>query len=254
MKKLAILFTLTVVLSTTLFAQQNFIPRGKITFEKKVNMVRTFEENEWMNDDFKDKMQKYQTSLWDYSFNQTHSLYKQAPRNMSSNSMFFFDSGSATAQLYTDFDNNNRVLNKNISGVNYLLKDTIPKLEWKIQQDVRIIAGYEARKATAIFNDTVTVVAFYTDQILAQGGPEGFTGLPGMILGLAIPRYFTTWFATKVEIVPETALNIVVPSKGEKAETERDYKKMVDVYLRWMDDKIKYTPEDIRRQIYSLTL
>ena len=66
--------------------------------------------------------------------------------------------------------------------------------------------------------DSVVVVAFYTDEILASTGPESFGGLPGTILGLAIPRLYTTWFATKVELLQESeAQKILPPAKGKKA-------------------------------------
>jgi GLPGLI family protein len=45
------------------------------------------------------------------------------------------------------------------------------------------------------FFDSVYVTAFVTDQILVSDGPESFTGLPGMVMGLAIPRLFTNWMA-----------------------------------------------------------
>jgi GLPGLI family protein len=63
--------------------------------------------------------------------------------------------------------------------------------------------------------DSIYVVAFYTDEIPLPGGPESFTGLPGMILGVALPHDNVTWFATKVTdtIVPETSLK--VPAKGK---------------------------------------
>lgn len=237
----------------TAFAQEYFSPRGKITFEKSINQKRVLDGNDWFPSEYKDKMSTYRKSNWEYQFNETHSIFKEGEKNVVANEFMFYSSGSI-GQMYTNFKDDNRVLNKNISGVEYLLKDSIPKLEWKILPEIRTIAGYETRKATAVFNDTVTVVAFYTDQILTQGGPEGFTGLPGMILGLAIPRYFTTWFATKVEILPESSLKIQVPTKGEKAETEKDFNKMLDIYLRWTDEKVKPTPAEIRKRIYSLTL
>jgi GLPGLI family protein len=55
--------------------------------------------------------------------------------------------------------------------------------------------------------DSIYVIAFYTDEIPVSGGPESFTGLPGMILGIVLPRLNTTYFATKVEtqLLPETA-------------------------------------------------
>lgn len=257
MKKLLLFITILGMFNQT-HAQEQFISKGKIIFEKKVNMLRKLED--WnVSGDFKDNIKKYQMSNWEYSFNDSKSLFKAAKKDESpSNSQFFFfGSSENTAQMYTEFASGKRILRKPIMGVDYLLDDTIPKLEWKIQQDIRVIAGYECRKAIARFNDTVYAVAFYTDKILPKGGPEGFTGLPGMILGLAIPRYFTTWFATKVELVAEAQLDLTAPTKGDKAVSEKDYKKMVDLFTRYdyQEPSLKnQTPADIRSRIFGLVL
>jgi GLPGLI family protein len=64
--------------------------------------------------------------------------------------------------------------------------------------------------------DSIYVVAFYTDEILAEGGPESFTGLPGMILGISLPHEHVSWFATKVEAVNVTEAQVTPPVKGKK--------------------------------------
>ena len=64
--------------------------------------------------------------------------------------------------------------------------------------------------------DSIYVVAFYTDEILTTGGPESFSGLPGMILGVALPHQHVSWFATKVESVPVTDNQLAPPQKGKK--------------------------------------
>jgi len=75
----------------------------------------------------------------------------------------------------------------------------------------------ECRKAVGILFDTVTVFAFYTDEIVISGGPEGINGLPGMILGVGIPRLHTTWFATKVSILNDGDIKSITPAvKGKK--------------------------------------
>ena len=48
--------------------------------------------------------------------------------------------------------------------------------------------------------DSVYVFAFYTDEITISGGPCSINGLPGMILGLTIPRLYTSYLATKVMV------------------------------------------------------
>ena len=207
-----------------------------------------------MSDDAKDKMSKYRTSSWDYSFNDSSSIYKVKPKETLNDNNFFFIAGENTNEMYTDFSKKAMVIRKPINGEDFILKDTIPHLQWKIMHDVRQIAGYECRKATTVINDSVTVVAFYTDEILLKGGPEGFTGLPGMILGLAIPRYNTTWFATKVEAKNVPILNIAPPAKGKRTDTEKDFKKMVDLYTRYDDKKNPRKIEAIKKELYTLIL
>jgi GLPGLI family protein len=79
-----------------------------------------------------------------------------------------------------------------------------------------VIAGFACRRANAIIMDSIYVVAFYTDEIITPGGPESFTGLPGMILGVALPHEHLTWFATKVQATPVTAAELAAPAKGKK--------------------------------------
>ncbi len=247
--------TLLIMLTAMLVkAQTVFIQSAKITFEKKINQKQQLAENDWISDDARDKMSKYRISNWDYHFNDSTSIYRAKPKETVSDNQFFFFSGDNTSEIFTDFEKKTRVLRKPISGEDFILKDTIPHLNWKIMHDVRKIAGYECRKAIAVINDTVSVVAFYTDEILLRGGPEGFTGLPGMILGLAIPRYNTTWFATKIEAKNVPILAIAAPSKGKKTDNEKDFKKLIDLYTRYDDKKKPRKLEDIKKEIYNLIL
>ena len=89
-------------------------------------------------------------------------------------------------------------------------------IKWKITDETRAIAGFQCRRANALIMDSIYVVAFYTDEIITNGGPESFSGLPGMILGVAIPHEHITWFATKVytETIPEASVK--PPVKGKK--------------------------------------
>lgn len=246
--------TLLIFLSfLNLKAQQLFVPTGKISFEKKINMQRSIAD--WdIPDEAKEKMKKYRISHWDLSFDRTKSLYKAHKKEAEPSNSFFFDLiAEADNELYSDYQQHTRRIKKKIMGEDYLLNDTIPKVDWKIMHDVRNIAGYECRKAIGRINDTVYVVAFYTDEILLRGGPEGFSGLPGMILGLAIPRYYTTWFATKVAAFSEVSADIIPPAKGKKTETEKDLKKLMELFTRYEGPK-KENPEEIKKRLYGFTL
>lgn len=248
-----IFFLIFCLLPFKLLAQQLFIPNGKITFEKKVNMARTL-ANLGISEEVKGTMAKYKTSNWDLCFDRTRSIYKaQKKDDTDDDLMYFISPGESTNELYADYANKNRVLKKSIMGEDYLLKDSIPNVDWKIMHEVRTISGYECRKAIGRINDTVYVIAFYTDEILLRGGPEGFSGLPGMILGLAIPRLNTTWFATKIEAFTNFNNEIQPPSKGKKAETDKELKKLMELFTRYTGSKDQ-KPEEIRKKIYGFTL
>lgn len=239
---------------SSLKAQEVFIPYGKITFEKKINMIRSL-GNSVISEEARAKMQKYATSEWEFIFDRSRSLFKPKKKEEGDHntSLFPFSLGRQTNEIYTDRSKNQRLLKRNIMGDDYLLADTIPRLDWKIVHELRNIAGYECRKAIGVIYDSVYVVAFYSDEILLRGGPEGFTGLPGMILGLAIPRYNTTWFATKVESFGNYQSEIIPPSKGKKIETAKDLKKLIELFTRYDGNK-KEKMEETRKRLYGFTL
>jgi GLPGLI family protein len=51
---------------------------------------------------------------------------------------------------------------------------------------------------------------------MINGGPEGIQGLPGMILGVGIPRLHATWFATVVEVNGVNMSKVKPATKGKK--------------------------------------
>ncbi|WP_316822727.1 GLPGLI family protein [Pedobacter gandavensis] len=252
MKQLACLLFLSISF-IAVKAQQLFIPNGTIIYEKKVNLQRSLADL-GLSEEIREKMKKYKLSYWELSFNSTKSIYR--PLKKEEEQLDFSVFGGVMDnenELYTNYQLDKRVIKKNIMGEDYLLNDTIPNIEWKIMHEIRNIAGYDCRKAIGVINDSVYVVAFYTDEILLKGGPEGFTGLPGIILGLAIPRYFSTWFATKVTPYTEQSLTINPPPKGKKTETEKEFKKLMEIYSRNYDVQ-KQKPEELKKRLYGFVL
>ena len=136
---------------------------------------------------------------------------------------------------YTDLNTYFSTTNKKIFDETFLVKDTARKINWKITSETREIAGYTCRRANALVMDSIYVVAFYTEEIPLSGGPESFTGLPGMILGLALPHENVTWFATKVTDapIPETALKI--PAKGKVVNYASLKTTLLNVMKDWGD-------------------
>src|SRR5688500_20248930 len=96
------------------------------------------------------------------------------------------------------------------------MEDSVSKIKWKLTADTRMIACYECRKAIGILNDTIGVFAFYTDELMISGGPEGIQGLPGMILGVGIARLHSTWIATRVEVFDVNLNKVTRATKAKK--------------------------------------
>ena len=75
--------------------------------------------------------------------------------------------------------------------------------------------------------DSVYVFAFYTDEITIPGGPCSINGLPGTILGVTIPRLYTSWIATKV-MLSGADLNAIKPITSKKPFTMKSLEKFLD--------------------------
>lgn len=220
MKKQIVISFFGAWLCISAFAQEQFIVKGKIEFERKVNLHKqldNIQENEEWRETIKKMTPPVKTSYFDLYFNSNKSIYipgrevvttQKAPE--------WFDGPAADNIVFTDLNQQNVISQKTVFDNVFNVQDSIRKINWKITPDTRTIAGMECRKATAVIMDTVFVVAFYAEQIVTPGGPESFAGLPGMILGLAVPRLNTTWFATKLEMIDVKEAMLVPPKKGKK--------------------------------------
>lgn len=184
-------------------ATAQFTSRGKIDYERKTNLklqLQTEEDNEWIKSMI-NKVAQYTISDFTMSFNQDASEYEFVKEQEVTGYTFSWGRGPGKEnKVYTDFKTGIVRSQKQVFEKDYLVEEPRPALEWKIESDMRMIAGYPCRKAVTRICDSVVVVAFYTDQIMVSGGPESFGGLPGMILGLAVPRLYTTWFAKNVHL------------------------------------------------------
>ena len=222
MKKIMIIFVFS-SLSGSATAQVNFLKKGKIEFERKTNVHRLYltgETDAWI-EDFKKMVPQFRTEYFDLVFTDEKTLYKPG-RETGVQSTGFFQSPGDQNIVYKDLEKEVLISQKQIFETQFLLNDSLHNYKWKLEPETRTIAGYECKKAITRISDSVVVVAFYSDEIIPSGGPESFGGLPGMILGLAVPRLYTTWFATKVEVLTDAEeKKILPPSKGKRSnETE----------------------------------
>jgi GLPGLI family protein len=189
--------------------QYKFINKGRILFERKINayaILPEFTQQFNVNSDgISSFIQKYKTEqpqFWTDSFHlvfdKDSTLYQPAGKT----TRFLQGIGVPMAeknQVLTSLSDSRYIAEKNAFNESRIISDTIRKIRWKLTEETREIAGFDCRRANGLINDSVYIVAFYTDAIKTKGGPELFNGLPGMILGIALPYLHISYFATRIE-------------------------------------------------------
>ena len=197
-------------------AQTNFYQAVKIEFEKTVYVRQLTKalQPEWY-ERIKDRLPETALTYYNFMGDTARSIYRtgrEVPRDPKLTYQSFADNNV----VYNDYISGSTITQKPVFEETFLVQDSLAKIKWKITPDVRTIAGFECHKAIGLLEDSITLFAFYADEILVRGGPESAHGLPGMILGLGIPRLHTTWFATKVEINGIDMTRVRPETKGKK--------------------------------------
>lgn len=216
MKFLILYITLMTVNCQILKAQNAvYLSEGNIEFEKKVHTHAFLKGDDWA-EDLKKSIPKFKTTYHNLLFRGHTTLYKPG-RTVETQGPPSWGGALADENIvYSVLDQHLYIGQKEIYDKTYLVSDSTRIIRWKITDEIRTIAGFECRRANALLMDSIYIVAFYTDAILTRGGPESFNGLPGMILGLAIPDQHITWFATSVRAEAISEALLTPPVKGKK--------------------------------------
>jgi GLPGLI family protein len=216
-------------------AQTQFLNTVKIEFEKTVyvkQLVRATEP-EWY-ERVKDRLQESSVTYFDFIADTTKSVYKPG-KAVPYDPRAYFQGIADKNVVYNDYKTKTTITQKPVFEETFLVQDSLLRIKWKLTADTRNIAGFECRKAVGIIDDSIAVFAFYTDEILVNGGPESVNGLPGMILGMGVPRIHTTWFATKVEMNGVDMKKVVPATKGKKVDRKTMIGSLDKVLKEWGD-------------------
>lgn len=218
MKKIAmkhIFLAGLMLLSAGTATAQQFIDKAVIEYEVKTNVKKTMGNNSW-DEMIKEALPQFKTGYYTYTFADNKSIYKFDHWAPNLKMPDYLKRNDEENIWYFDHNANKFSMQKNIFGSSFITEDSIPVIHWRIVNENRVIAGFNCRKAEGKINDSVYVFAFYTDEITISGGPCSINGLPGMILGLTIPRMYTSWIATKITIngVPTASIKPVTAKKS----------------------------------------
>ena len=151
---------------------------------------------------------------------------------------------------------------EDIFGDEFVIKDSLPKIDWQLTTEIKIIGDYNCVKATYIepvskndleayerYHEKInnrkttlfqmkkpepqTITAWYTSEIPVSFGPNGVWGLPGLILQLENENYI--YFCTKVSLKNNEKVKIKIPNSG-KVISKKEYEKYEKKMQKQMED------------------
>lgn len=202
---------LMAVLALSLLAQAQ-TREGRVVYERTVQTpVRSFGN---LPPEIQAQMPKSRTVQYELLFTPEHSLWQFLP-NAATEEQNTFASGGVVIRMagggnestYVNYANNSRIDQREILEKNFVVTDTLTRLQWKLSDETKTVLHLTARKATGtsivtrprrtlengelkveMITDTLAVVAWYTTDIPVPAGPDFQGQLPGLILELDINK------------------------------------------------------------------
>lgn len=223
----------------------HFTTAGTVEYERRVNMFALFKkqinkDNEmWLQpayDSYIKNNPQFKTLKSVLTFSKDKAIFNPVVEDAAPSNNYFSNStpgGQQNNTTYTDLGTGLSVTQKKVFEELFLIKDSTRKINWKITDEKREIAGYNCRRANALIMDSVYVVAFYCDDIPVSAGPESFSGLPGMILQVALPHDNISWLATKVTDIAIPENKVTPPAKGKVVNNKELKAKLDEAMSDW---------------------
>ncbi len=245
MKRLTLLITALICTQVLLAQNAHFTTSGTVEFERRINMFAMIKKQ--IDKDNESYMQpvydayvknnpQFKTLKSVLTFSKDKALFTPIIEEAPAGNSGVWSAAPTIQQnnvTYTDLTTGLSITQKKAFEEVFLVKDSTRKINWKITDEKREIAGYNCRRANAIIMDSVYVVAFYCDDIPVSAGPESFSGLPGMILGVALPHDNITWFATRVTDMPVPENKVAPPAKGKVVNNKQLRSKLDEAMDNW---------------------
>jgi GLPGLI family protein len=170
-------------------------------------------------------------------FNATETKYEDSEEKAERSQEGGYDWRKETFFIKRNFDKNRLQEAYEFLGKTYIVEDTLLAMNWKIQNDLKEVAGHICMKA--FIEDTLRkqqIVAWFAQDIPLNAGPEYFHSLPGMILEIDINDGAMTITANKIDVKKlTTELEAPKKLKGKRIK-KADYEVLIKKHI---DEKTK---------------
>ncbi|MEZ7497055.1 GLPGLI family protein [Leeuwenhoekiella aequorea] len=254
------------ILTTALSAQK--FDGGIATYQSKTSFdMEGFggrEISEQQKKQFAERIKSRLEKTFTLTFTKDESIYEEVEKletpGAGGGGGMRFGGGFSQGGVYKNVAENVYARENDLMGKNFLVKDTLSKLDWKLEKESKMIGQYAAFKATAIRKTDPNpweamrprrggreeeektqepteelITAWYTPQIPVSQGPDEFWGLPGLVLEVTAGR--TVILCNKIVINPKEGIEIDVPKKGDKV-SRLEYEKIVAEKTKEMAERL----------------
>ena len=206
------------------------------------------------------------------TFNKEESIFKEEEKlDAISGATDSWGKNFAQGDQYKNVKTNSQIQNQEFYGKQFLVKDNLQPIDWKMGSETKQIGNYMCLKATALVptsdllwysfswdrlrnsnkeqnsdsnNDQVNekvnmteIEAWYTPQLPVSHGPSEFWGLPGLILEVSAGR--TTMLCSKIVLNPKEKDEIEAPKRGKEI-TKKEYQKTIVAKMKeFRDNRIR---------------
>ena len=267
-----VIFTLVLAVASFMgLHAQEF--QGMAVYESKTStsdFKTRMEGNKEMTPDMQkmieERMKKMFEKTFILNFDKSASIYKEeekldTPGQGGGGMRMMMSMTGGGGTYYKNVKEKSYTVDKEFMGKEFLVKDSLPNLEWKMVGETRVIGGYYCFKATAVRpasktdfrnfrpkkEDAATtkpadatkktslmdeldmpketiITAWYTPEIPVNQGPENYWGLPGLILEVNDGK--TVILCSKVVLNPKVKTEIKASTKG-KVTTQKEFDETV---------------------------
>lgn len=246
--------------------------QGSATYKTKRKIeieLDSTQVNSEMHQRMIEMMKKQFEKTFILNFNREASVYKEdeklaSPQRGGMEMIVMTTDGSDI--LYRNFKENRFVSQNEVFGKVFLIKDSMPKLEWEMHSETKNIGEYTCFKATLKklvpvviggisvngdkdFNEDenrepemeeITIVVWYTPQIPVSMGPAKFYGLPGLILEVNDGQ--ETIVCSKIVLNPKDKVTIDAPKQGKEI-SQKEYDEVVEKRMQEENERYEHRRE-----------
>jgi len=249
--------------------------QGKAYYMSKTSVDMSNFERPNMTEEQKKRLENRLKTMFQKTFvldfNKTASIYKveeklEAPNQGGRGRFRVIMSGAVDGTKFKDVKTKETLIELELFGKLFLVKDNLPDLDWSITAETKQIGGYTCYKATAVktwkdFDMTTLrrtpnsgdknqeienldkneaskeiITAWYTMQIPVNQGPGDYWGLPGLILEVTTNN--TIILCSKIVLNPEDKTPIIAPKKG-KMVTKAEYVELATKKFKEMRENFR---------------